>query len=203
MKKSFFYSSMALLAVVAMTSCDSASKLGKEISGTWTGTPAPMAGNVFTSTVEDTYSFTADASDSKTGSITISSVITAQSTFDGSLNGILPGMTYTCPATSTISGTWTAVDDDDLNLTLDMNSLTVNVDPDAATTAFNQFTGAGETATDSLMPQLIDAIRHELTSDLKARFAGYRNLSDVEVKNGKTLEFEIGDIDYYLTRAGE
>ncbi len=203
MKKSVLYSSMALLAVVALTSCDGASKLGKEIDGSWTGTPVPMAGNVFTSTVEDTYSFSTDANDSKTGSVTISSVITAQSTFDGSLNGILPGMTYTCPATSTVSGTWTAVDDDDLNLSLDLATLTVNVDPDAATTAFNQFTGAGETSTDSLMPQLIDAIRLELTSDLKARFSGFRNLTDVEVKNGKTLEFEIGETDYNLTRAGE
>lgn len=203
MKKNLLFLGIAVLAGVAMTSCDESARLAKEVVGSWTGTPETMAGDVLNSTLVETYSFERNADDAKSGTLTINATITAKSTFPGTADGALPQVSFSSSATSSIAGTWTAVDDDDIAVSLDISSLTVSVDPDAISVSSDILTGVESTSIDSLKPQFTAAVHARLVNDLRAKYMGVNHLEDVKVKNDRLLKFEIGNTDYVMTRNGK
>lgn len=204
MKKYLLYLGLSILSIVGVTSCDEASRLAKNVCGAWTGTPTGVAGTTLQSSVIETFTFTLDdaAKDARSGNLTITSVITSQSTFGGDAVAGLPAVNLSIASTGSITGTWTAVDDDEITVSLDPRSLTVTVDPDAVELSSGMFTTNMGEQIDSLRPQLTNAVRLELTNDLATRYASFNHFDDVKVKKGALLKFEIGPTDYVLTRTG-
>ncbi|MCM1520951.1 MAG: hypothetical protein NC098_09210 [Lachnoclostridium sp.] len=204
MKKYLLCLGLSVLAIVGLTSCDEASRLAKNICGAWTGTPVGIAGNTLQSTAIETFTFTLDeaAKDARSGNLTITSVITSQSTFGGDAVAGLPAVNLSIASTGSITGTWTAIDDDEISVSLDPRSLLVNVDPDAVELSSGMFTADMGSQIDSLRPQLTNAVRMELMNDLATRYSSFNHFDDVKVKKGALLKFEIGPTDYVLTRTG-
>ena len=67
----------------------------------------------------------------------------------------------------------------------------------------NLLTGAEAPSTESLRPQMAEAIRSNLSHVLAMRYLSYRKLDDVKVKDkGAMLKFEVGKQDYILSRQG-
>ena len=135
------YCLMSAIVALGLSSCDENARLAKELHGTWAGTPENVTDNTaITATLIETYSFTDAAQTmskgayggdiSITGMISCSTQILADST-------IIEPVTLTASAVSTINGTWTVIDDDEIAVSLNPQTLVVTMDPEAVSVANN------------------------------------------------------------------
>lgn len=196
--KKFYYLFIGLMAV-AFGSCDENARLAREIQGTWTGTPERLndAENV-TSTIVETYTFTPDEVNpkAKNGNVTITGNVSSN------IPVAVSPVSISAAATTSIQGTWTVIDDDEIVLVLDPKSLQVKVDPEAVTVSNDIFTDQNIPQVDSLRREVTANIAAQLRRDAEIHYMSVRQLDDVKIK-GPILKFEIADIEYVLTRQGE
>lgn len=196
--KKFYYLFIGLMAV-AFGSCDENARLAREIQGTWTGTPERLndAENV-TSTIVETYTFTPDEVNpkAKNGNVTITGNVSSN------VPVAVSPVSISAAATTSIQGTWTVIDDDEIALVLDPKSLQVKVDPEAVTVSNDIFTDQNIPQVDSLRREVTANIAAQLRRDAEIHYMSVRQLDDVKIK-GPILKFEIADIEYVLTRQGE
>lgn len=117
------------------------------------------------------------------GAVTISSVV--------SISRMAEPVAFQLKALATVDGEWTYdVDDqDDLLLNLRLSDLKVDISPDDVTLA--AMPDATPQQTDSIKLAVIDRCRHEIMRALSSDLARFSVVSDVEVKNGRQMEFEI------------
>ncbi len=197
------YCLIGLAVALGLSSCNENARLAKELHGVWTGTPENVTDNTaVTATLIETYLF-ADATQplvkgSYGGDITVTGMISCSTQMLGDSTLTEP-VTLNASAVSTISGTWTVIDDDEVSIMLKPETLVVNMDPDAVKVANNVVTNNDAPVIDSLKSgvsnTLLDGIRHTLTM----RYASIRQLDDIKIK-GPLMKFEIGKTDYVFTR---
>lgn len=197
--------SLCLLVSMAFVSCDENARLAKEIQGSWTGTPENFSDNSsVTSTILETYDFITNLDGTgrqeKSGEVLIEGMITmsTQIVAEGDFNEPL---SLTATAKSSIKGTWIVADGDEIALTLDSESLTVDSDPDAIVVEGNILGAENSPKIDTIRPSVAKAMAENVKRALTTRYAGIRHLDDVKV-NGPLMKFEIGKKDYVFTRQG-
>lgn len=96
-------------------------------------------------------------------------------------------------AATSVTGDWnyTEAGDDDLVLTFDMSSLSVEVDPDGVTFSQDLLTGAQQPVIDSLTAVTAERWKTEITTAIKNRLAAFATIHDVDVEDeGNTMTFE-------------
>ena len=201
-----FITSACLFAALALVSCNDNARLASEVQGAWTGTPENFTDNsVVTATILETFDFVSDgtviAKGSHGGSVVIVGMITASTQVVADA-GLVEPLSLTATAKSTISGTWTVIDDDEIALSLNLQSLAVDVDPSTLVVEGNVLTGNDTPKIDSIRPSVAATIGASMKRALENRFASFRHLDDVKVK-GPLLKFEIGKMDCVFTRQGE
>lgn len=200
-----FITSACLFAALAFVSCNDNARLASEMQGAWTGTPENFTDNsVVTATVLETFDFVSDGSvvakGSYGGSVVIVGMISASTQVVADA-GLVEPLSLTAAAKSTISGTWTVIDDDEIALTLNPQTLTVDVDPSTLVVEGNVLTGNDTPKIDSIRPSVAATIGASMKRALENRYASFRHLDDVKVK-GPLLKFEIGKMDCVFTRQG-
>ncbi len=201
MKRTFCLIGLAMM--LGLTACNENARLAKGLHGSWTGTPENETDNTaITATLIETYTFS-DAvlplkKDVYGGAISITGLISCSTQMLGDSTMTGP-VTLTASAVSTINGTWTVIDDDEVSVMLNLGSLVVNVDPETVKVTNNVVTNNELPTIEKLKPgisnTLLDGIRHTLAM----RYASIRQLDDIEIK-GPLLKFEIGETDYLFTR---
>ncbi|WP_289869671.1 hypothetical protein [uncultured Duncaniella sp.] len=201
-----FITSACLFAALALVSCNDNARLASEVQGAWTGTPENFTDNsVVTATILETFDFVSDgtviAKGSHGGSVVIAGMITASTQVVADA-GLVEPLSLTATAKSTISGTWTVIDDDEIALSLNLQSLAVDVDPSTLVVEGNVLTGNDTPKIDSIRPSVVATIGASMKRALENRYASFRHLDDVKVK-GPLLKFEIGKMDCVFTRQGE
>ncbi|MCI9284657.1 MAG: hypothetical protein HFJ91_02395 [Muribaculaceae bacterium] len=192
----------AALLGVAMCSCDENARLAKEISGEWVGTPENFTDNsALTASIIDTYLFSPDTcttSKCHAGPLVIDGMISTTTQIVGDSSFIEP-ISLTASARSSIKGSWRVVDDDEILITLDPATITIDVDPSAIALNSTMVAGGKSPAIDSLRPAVAANIGQSLRQALPIHYAGIRHLDDIKIK-GALLKYEINDVDYVLTR---
>lgn len=192
-----------LLAVVALLyGCSNQNaRLAKEVTGFWQSTPEAFSDNsALSASIVDTYEFGQagmTASETLTGPLTISGMVNVTTQVVSDTTGVQP-TSISASARTTVSGTWTVVDDDEISISLDLTTLSVNVDPEAIAANL----GAISTSTpqiDSLRPALASSIQASIRQALTLRYGSLTHMDDVSVK-GNLLKYEAGPVDYVLTR---
>lgn len=201
-----FITTACLFAALALVSCNDNARLASEVQGAWTGTPENFTDNsVVTATILETFDFVSDgtviAKGSHGGSVVIAGMITASTQVVADA-GLVEPLSLTATAKSTISGTWTVIDDDEIALSLNLQSLAVDVDPSTLVVEGNVLTGNDTPKIDSIRPSVAATIGASMKRALENRYASFRHLDDVKVK-GPLLKFEIGKMDCVFTRQGE
>ncbi len=201
-----FITSACLFAALALVSCNDNARLASEVQGAWTGTPENFTDNsVVTATILETFDFVSDgtviAKGSHGGSVVIAGMITASTQVVADA-GLVEPLSLTATAKPTISGTWTVIDDDEIALSLNLQSLAVDVDPSTLVVEGNVLTGNDTPKIDSIRPSVAATIGASMKRALENRYASFRHLDDVKVK-GPLLKFEIGKMDCVFTRQGE
>ena len=189
------------MAAIGFQSCDDTARLIKDVTGTWSGAPEKLVDNSASSaTIIDTYTFTA-IPDTKGGNVTITSLISVTGQIDGA-QAIVQPFSLSASGTASIQGTWAAIDDDEIALSLEPKTLDVNIDPQAVVLSSSLLSGNTSAAVDSMKPALVQTIKAQVQQAVTARYLSMKHLDDVDVK-GSILKYEIGKHHYTMSRQGQ
>lgn len=192
-----------LLAFVALLyGCSNPNaRLAKDVTGVWQSTPEALNDNsAISGSIVDTFEFGevgTTASDAISGPITISGMVNVTTQVVSDTTGVQP-TGLSASAHTTVYGTWTVIDEDEISISLDFATLTVDVDPEAVTVNMNTF-GTAEPQLDSIRPALVASIEAGLKQALTLRYGSLTHFDDVKVK-GNLLKYEVNDEDFVLTR---
>lgn len=195
-----------LLAVVALLyGCSNLSaRLAQDVAGDWQSTPESLSDNgVLTASIVDFYDFgEPGASDngSYTGPLSINGMINITTQIAADSTGVQP-TELSASARSSVSGTWTVIDDDEIVVSLDLSTISVDVDPQGVALNVPSL-GGREPAVDSISANIAASIKASLAQALTLRYGKINHLDDVKVK-GNLLKYEIGHEDFVLTRQSQ
>lgn len=202
MTKSKLFTLLLPLTVVIMTF--SSCTRHPDVIGTWTGTPTRIDNISAACDANATYSisFSSDSKNGNSGEVIISAVIDANQPVEAELSSFDRPYEVSVAATAVISGKWSYEkdDDEDIIVSLDPNTLTVNVDPHGVTFSNDILTGTQQPMIDSLSNAAASAWQKSITKAMCDRFYQLNKISDIKVNNG-IMSCEVHDRDYTLRRA--
>ncbi len=200
MKRLFPLLGLALLGAITW-SCNENARLAGEITGVWASTPENFTDNsTITASVIDTYDFQPDTCTARgqhAGPLMIAGMISTSTQVVGD-DSLIEPITISTAAKSTISGSWTVVDDDEILIRLDPATLDIIIDPKDVAVNTNPY-NPQDVSVDSLAPAICANIEISLRSALLNRYASINHFDDVKVK-GQLMKFEVNDMDRTLTR---
>ena len=193
--KKLLLSAMAI-AAIAFTGCNEADRLASKVTGTWSSTPQMLVNDAGSqATIVESITIERD-SDTAGGGIIITGLISSTGAMTGS-DAVMQPFEMAASARSTVRGTWRAVDDDEIMLTLDVAAMTVDIDPSALVISGNVISGDTQSDPETLKPQMAAMVQAALRRQLTARYTEMTKLDDVKVKDNDTvLKFEVGKKDF-------
>ncbi len=184
------------LAAVSLTGCNEAERLASQVEGTWSSTPQMLVNDAGSqATMVETITFERDSARTG-GPVVIVGMVSSTGSMTGS-DALVQPFEIAASAKSTVTGRWTAIDDDEIMLALDVANMSVAVDPSGLVISSNVLDGATQSNPEALKPQFASMVEAALRRQLLARYTSMTKLDDVKVKdNGSLLKFEIGKTDY-------
>ena len=187
---------IAAISALLLTGCNEKAELASEMEGTWVGTPTSLSDNLAgSSTIIETVSFNRDGRNATSGSIDVSASISAAGAVSDSSQCRKP-FNITAQAQATALGMWEVIDDDEVKVTVDPLSITVEVD----TTLFNIIPQCTEfEATDSLRNKIITDLKERITREVVERFASIHLLDDIKI-NKNLIKFELNNSNFVMSR---
>lgn len=186
-------------ATIALTGCNEAKKLAGEVVGTWSSTPQMLVNDPGSqATFIESITFVSDSTDMG-GAVIISSMVSSTGSLQGN-GALIQPFEIAASAKAEITGTWVADDDDEIILRLDVNKMTVDVDPSGLVLSTNALTGQEQPNTATLKPEMAKFVEGAVRRQLVARYTAMTRLDDVKVRTDQTgvkmLKFEVGKTDY-------
>ncbi len=164
---------IALAAVVV--ACGSKSKLLSEISGSWTATPEriSVAGQYEANTIT-TYEFLPD------GEAIISAMVSVDKAMPTSDDVVAP-VSLNASATVSVSGTYEVVSDDEIRISPNMSTLSVNVDPSAVAVEYDKLSTGEQPDMVTITRDYAKKINSELTTEMQSYLPQISNLSSIKI----------------------
>lgn len=202
MKLKFSIIAVALVSMASVfTSCESKTKLAKQIEGSWTATPERLSDdNVVSATAVRIFDFLPDTSTPVTnGQLVMSSMITITNAATNPGDSIMQHYEMTATGVATVTGSWTAIDDDEVMVNVDPSTLNVRVDPEGVEINVNAITGQTVSVPDSLKPAFAESIRAQIRVLVEKQFFGFSKIDDISIKDD-FMKMEINHHDYSLRR---
>ena len=98
-------------------------------------------------------------------------------------------------------GKWQAIDDDEIQVSIDTRTLTVSIDPEGMVLTTNMLDGDAQANVASIKPQLAEAVKQQVTNALQMRYASIKKIDDIDIK-GNVMEYEINHKEYTASRQG-
>lgn len=171
---------------MGMTSCDTR----PNVIGDWQGNIKGEMPGTATSNLTATYSFQRD------GSITASYLVNFTEAM-APTDSLISPYQISVSGTALMEGKWQYVDgeDDEIAIVYDMNTLKVQIDPEAVKMQANVVTDQQAPDLDSMRPALINRYTHLVENYFKQTPTVVWD--DVKVKK-PILRYEIGHVDYLL-----
>lgn len=201
MKKLFFAALGILTMTIGLTACNEKEKLAKDVAGTWSTTQMTFFNDAQgQASGGDVITFEIDSENKTGGVVNVASTISLSRGADALTPADQP-YSLSVAAMASVSGRWEAIDDDEIRIDFDANTLKVSVDPEAVALIANPLSGASQSEVDSLRPQMAQFYQTELTNAMRVRYSTFTKLDDVKThNNGQTLKFEAAKVDYILQR---
>ena len=197
--KKLFGIAVAAGAMMMITSCDSKAKLAEAVQGEWTGNPEKVldTGAASASMVR-ILEFTRGAADTE-GSVTMSALITVENTMQHN-DSIVSPLQITASGTATITGVYQAKDDDDIAISLDATSMTVNVDPNTVKLNYNILSEESAPVIEKLKPGAAILATQQIN---RAAQNAFPNITQIEHKHvyANIIKFENNDRDLIFSKA--
>lgn len=201
MKIKFLHLALTVTFIAGLASCDEKAKLADNVTGTWSTEQIELYNNAHGQAFgNDIFVFEKSAKDSHGGTVSIASTLSLTRAADA-LTPLDQPFSISIAATSSINGSWEAVDNDDIVIHFNTGSLAVTVDPDAVALVANPLSEMTQSEIDSIRPQTAAMYQMELTNAMRNHYSKYTKLDDVKLKdNGSTLKFEVGNKDFLLQK---
>lgn len=197
--KQIIIAAVAAVATLGFTSCGESAKLATEVEGTWSTAPSHLVDNTASSaTTIDTYTFLRSDDKAAGGTVDITSLISTTAQINGT-GAVIQPFSLSAASTATVSGTWQAVSDDAIDVSVDISTLKVNVDPDAVVLSSSILTGDNYNSVDSMKPALVSSIRAQVTQAITARYLSIGKIKDVKVK-GDVMDWKVAGDNITLSR---
>lgn len=183
-----------------LSSCNEKARLADEITGSWSGqaerVDTPSAPS--TTTVTRMMTFTPGLNTSTGGELTATALFSVESGTELQAAGTQP-IAVTVNGTATITGHWEAIDDDEVVVTFDSNTLKVDVDPTDVVLEYDITTEASHSVTDSIAPGIAAAVTKSMGTILTHHVFNFAKIDDIKV-TGNIMSCEIGKKDYSFHR---
>jgi hypothetical protein len=188
----------ALAAMLTFSSCDSKQKLSDNLRGTWATDPEAIHDTgAARTTITRLIEFTPSGSNGE-GNLTMVAYITVENTVPFN-DSIVTPLAITASGTATISGLYQVKDDDDMSLTLDSSSLSVNVDPDAVRLNYNILTENSSSEVVNLTGAAAMLASQQIGHIARNMFFHLTEIEDIKVNNN-LMKCELGDVDFVFHR---
>lgn len=204
MKKSIsaFWATAAMAALLPfMTACDSKAKLAEAVQGRWNGNPETVLDTgAASASMSRILEFTKGAADTE-GSVTMTAMITVENTMQFN-DSIVAPLQITASGTATITGVYQAKDDDELTISLDATSMTVNVDPDAVQLNYNIQTENSAPMVEKLKPGAAILATQQINRAAQNAFSNISEIDDIKI-NGNIMRCEINHTDLTFTKSAK
>lgn len=185
--------------VATLTGCNEKSKLANKVEGVWSGNPERVDDTTAAySTVIKTFDFQVDDT-GEGGTVVVTALIDVQNSVTGGAAAVQP-IELSAAATASVTGSWQAVDDDEIVISLDAQSAQVNVDPDAVRLDYSNVTDESASETTSMRPAAAAIVGRQVNAVLTSNILTISNLDDIKVHNGTVMECEINDKDVTMRR---
>jgi len=183
-------------------SCNEKARLASEVEGTWSGAPTVLD-NVTTGdySIIDTFTFQCDSTD-EGGKIYISSMLNGTIAYTHPTYSLNQPISADVSGSAMISGSWKAIDDDEIAVIIDPASLTVNINPVEMILTSDILTQKTENNPEDMPAAVSLQAKTGFERALRPYYSRINHLDDVKVKDGTVLKFEIGDTDYAMMRQG-
>ena len=122
---------LALGACVALTACDGGSSLAKKIEGEWSGNSMRVDRKLADEmTMTPVFRFERQGSATR-GVLTLVAQLSVMMPVNAPIDSAgTSAVSATAAGLASVRGTWRATDDDDIDLTFDMSTLDITMDPD-------------------------------------------------------------------------
>ncbi len=200
--KLFHYLTAAVAATAILASCESPSRLASQVEGEWAGAPQRITDTDFSYvSLTPAYEFVRDGADSKGGTITLTAQTDISLPADGfqaDSIGETP-VSFTVAAVVTASGTWKAVDDDEIVVHFNPSTVVTSIDSEAVCEYTSPISVTDRAATVELPAQSIKSISRQLTTTVTAFVGSVHKFDDIKVKD-TLMKCEIGKKDYTFSR---
>lgn len=185
-------------AALLLTGCDSRAKLAESIQGEWTGNPEKLldTGAASASMVR-MMEFTQGSTD-REGTVTMTALITVENTMQFNDSLVTP-LQITASGNATITGVYQAKDDDELMISLDATSMTVNVDPDGVALNYNVLSEDSKPVVEKLRQGAAVLATQQITRAAQNAFSNITDIDDIHVR-GSLMTCEIGHKDLIFSK---
>lgn len=184
-KLSMAISVLSVAAAVAFsTACESPTRLASRIDGTWSTSPEKFNKEVVG---QGTYIPVLEFSrpDKRPEGAVI---LTAQLSITMPVNAPLDSMgaapvSATAAGMATISGIWTANDDDEVKIALDPATLDITMDPDVQFAIADVFTDYDTDSVSAVSPQVMRAFAEQARQGMTDVIAHFNELDDIKFQS--------------------
>lgn len=191
----------ALLAGALLTGCDSRAKLCESIQGEWTGNPERLLDTgAATASLVRVLEFTEGSTDCE-GTVTMMAMITVENAMQFNDSLVSP-LQITASGTAMITGVYQAKDDDELMISLDVTSISVNVDPEAVQLNYNVLSEESKPIVEKLRPGAMVLATQQINRAAQNIFSNVTKIDDIHVK-GSIMTCEINDHDLIFNKGAQ
>ncbi len=196
------FGSLALaIAGMGLTSCDSETRLGKEIQGTWSGNPRQVVDSGAASATATTLIEFVGGSDVREGTVNLTALVSVENTTSYN-DSIVTPLEITASGTATVTGVYQVKDDDEIIISLDGSSLNVAVDPEAVQLNMNVLTEQSSPVAEQLKAGASVLVEQQVRKIATQIFGGINKIDDIKI-HGSLMEAEINHTDLTFSRSAQ
>lgn len=173
----------ALVAGTALTACNGAASLGRKVEGEWSGSPMRVDRKLADEmTMTPTFRF------AQGGELTVVAQLAVMMPVNSQIDSLgTSAVSATAAGMATVRGTWRATDDDDIDLTFDMSTLDITMDPDVEFELANIWTASDVPATRTVSEPVRRAFVKQMTEGMTNTLRKLDELDDVRVDKSGTF----------------
>lgn len=204
--KSKIILSLAAIMSVGLASCDETARLATSLEGNWTGTPT--AANNKSKILDRMSSINQDGPEIQTITPTLSIIkdpgvsggsmkYSAIYTVSQNVTTVATDVPFSVTAnvTANANASWTAYDDDEINVSIDPASVKINVDPASVRLEYTVLTDKPASSLDSIKTHMMSNIEKMFTAAVSTKLLSINEFEDIKVK-GPSMTLEIGYDDF-------
>ena len=193
-KASVIMTSLAVPGTLLFTTaCDSPSRLASKVEGAWSGTSQRFDKKVVgDGTYTPVYEFT--RTDKRpSGNVTLSAQVSVTMPINSQVNaeGTAP-VSATAAALATVSGYWTADDDDEIKIAFDASTLTITMDPDVQFAIADVYTNFDTDSVATVSAPVMKAFREQVRRGMDQVISKTREFDDIHFPADAIMTAKVG-----------